>query len=283
MNLFQAAKYFDRDVVYDGYTGDLLFKAQFSSYDGSQADGSFLRRRTISIAPGITFPYRRVALVLGERWVLGTPITDGWQGKAIRLTASSKLATDLFTISGPGAWLDGAVGQRTAYANSRPLKDTVNSTTDSEYDAQYEVTFGVNEPDMRGCFLISERLVLHVRVVKLPAEGFVVAVADDLQSELDSEGNQMGLVDVTLGGVYDPITDRETPGATVKGVVMDMYKLYEYNEQANDTNTRGDLTLLVSQSVNVSTGTEVTIGNYKYMIVTKQPYLDAWNLHIRRA
>ena len=281
MNLFQAARFFDRDSVYDGYTGDFLFKAQFSSYDGSQADGSFLRRRTISVAPGITMPARRVGKVHGELWVLGTPITDGWEDRPIRLTASSKLVTDLFTITPPGALLRGLPGSPTAYANSRPLKDTVNSTTDSEYDAQYEVTFGDNEPTMEGYFLVSDRLFLHVRVCKLQAEGFKVAVADDLKSEFDSDGNLMGLVDVQFAGGYDPVSDTETAGVIGKGIVMDMYKLYEYNEQANPTNTRGDLTLLAVENPEV--GTKVKIGAYDYIILTKQPYMDAWNLHIRRA
>lgn len=284
MNLHQAAKYFDRDSVYDGYTGDFLFKAQFTSYDGSQADGSFLRRRTISIAPGIVMPDRRVGLVHGERWVLGTPIVDGWMDSPIRGTASSKLATDLFTIQTPGKLLGGAAGARTAYAHTRPLKDTVNTTTDSEYDAQYEVTFGVNELGLGGHFLVSDRLMLHVRAVELPPEGFIEVIADDLNSELDAWGNQSGIVDVQLSaGSYDPITELETPGATVKGVLMDMYKLYQYNEQADSTNTRGDLTLLLQNTVNITTGSEITIGNVKYRVITKQPYLDAWNLHIRKA
>ena len=35
MKLKSAARYFDNDTVTDGYTGALLFKAQFSSYEGA--------------------------------------------------------------------------------------------------------------------------------------------------------------------------------------------------------------------------------------------------------
>lgn len=282
MNLHQAAKYFDRDSVYDGYTGALLFKAQITSYDGSQADGSFLRRRTISLAPGLVMPDRRVGLIHGERWLFGTPVNDGWEDSPIRQTASSKSATDLFTIAMPGELLLGTA-TRQAYGHARPLKDTVNTSTDSEYDAQYEVSFGVNELEIAGCFLKSDRLLLHVRVTKFEPEGFVAASADDLATELDASGHGTALVDVEIPGAYDPITDLESPGTVIKGILMDMYKLYQYSEQANETNTRGDYTLLVPMATDVGTGTHVVIAGYKYMIVTKQKYLDAWNLHIRRA
>lgn len=282
MDLFKAALFFDRDKVYDGYTGVFLFKAQFSSYDGSQLDGSFIRRRTVSFGPKIVVPDRRVVSVLGERWVVGTPITDGWDGKAIRLTASSKSVTDLFEVLTPGQLIDNLPYSSQAYAHTRPLKETVNTTTDSEYDAQYEVSFGVNEPIPKGMFLKSPRLLLHVRSVSLPAEGFVDAIADDLSTEFDSEGTSMGLQPVQLQGGYNPIDDTMLPGATVMGLVMDMYKLYEYQEQANPVNTRGDKTLLLSRTVQIKTGDKVTINQTQYTVVTKQPYMDAWNLQIRK-
>ena len=78
MKLAAAAVYFDRDSVYDGYTGTLLFEAQFASYDGSQPDGSFSRRRTISAGPSIAHPARSVVTVHGEKWIVGEFITDGF-------------------------------------------------------------------------------------------------------------------------------------------------------------------------------------------------------------
>lgn len=282
MDLFAAALYFDRDKVYDGYDDTYLFDAQFSSYDGSQLDGSFIRRRTISLGPKIEVPERRVVRVLGDRWVLGTPVEDGWMGKAIRKTASSKSVTDLFQILTPGQLLDNLPPEATAYAHTRPLKETVNTTTDSEYDMQYEVSFGVNEKAMLGRFLKSDRLLLHVRSTSLPAEGFLDAIGDDLKSEFNADGSPQGLQDVTFSGAYDPVLDDFAPGVTVKGIVMDMYKLYEYLEQANPINTRGDKTLLVSNTADVKAGGTVSIKGVDYIVVTKQPYIDSWNLHIRK-
>lgn len=282
MDLFGAALYFDRDKVYDGYTDAYLFDAQFSSFDGSQLDGSFIRRRTVSLGPKLEVPERRVVRVLSDKWVLGTPVEDGWMGKSIRKTASSKSVTDLFDILTPKQLLEDLPPEASAYAHTRPLKETVNTTTDSEYDAQYVVSFGVNEQAMLGRFIKSDRLLLHVRSTSLPAEGFLDAIGDDLRSEFNSDGSPQGLQDVTFTGTYNPVTDSFDQGETVKGLVMDMYKLYEYMEQANPINTRGDKTLLVSDAANVKTGAKVTVAGVEYVVVTKQPYIDAWNLHIRK-
>jgi len=286
MKLANAAKYFDNDVVYDGYTNLQLFKAQFSSYEGAQPDGSFQRRRVISMAPTLSVPLRRVIKVYNDRWVMGIPVEDGWKGKTIRKTAACKLATDLFDLRTPGQ-----AALRTAgtpiYGYAEYVKDTVNTPTDSDYDPQYLVALGEQVAD--GMFLKSDDKYLRVRSAYAEASGFEHFTCDEIAYSYGgdyTEGELFGRnceVNVTFSGTYNPITDTDAAGAATTGILMDMYKMYRYATQADFKNTPGDMTLIVAKSaVTPLVGRQATIGSVKWQIMGITAWQDAWNLHLRR-
>lgn len=279
MKLKNAARYFDNDSVTDGYSGAFLFKAQFSSYDGASPDGSFNRRRTVSVAPGIAPAPRRVVEVQGAKWVMGELVTDTFKDKAIRQTAAAKEVTDLFQLRTPG---QAALRQpgTPIYAHRVHLKDTVNSTTDSAYDPQYEVFFAIVETIKQGQFLSSSNITLHVRSVQLANEGYWVATSDELSREPSTSLE----VYVTLGGTFDPLTETYTTSITTTGLLLDMYKLYEYNTQADPRAQAGDKTLILAKSAMTPTPDQtLTIAGVKWRNIKFTEYHDAWNLQIRRA
>ena len=281
MKLAKAAVFFDRDSVYDAYTGLLLFKGQFASYDGSQPDGSFSRRRTVSVGPDVLHPPRSVVTVHGERWIVGTFIRDGFFDKPIRKTASAKAVTDLFTFVSPGNAALGLPGSVSAYGQERYLKDTVNTPTTSDYSPQYEISFGPTEVVPDEYFLRSPTDLYHVRTVYTALEGFQVATADLIGATNYGENK---FVTVTTAGVIDPITELPAAGVTTTGILMYAYKLYYHATEADPRNNQGDKTLIVAKSaLTPVNGSTLTIDSEPYRIFGITSYHDSWNLRVRRA
>lgn len=281
MKLAQAALYFDRDSVYDAYTGALLFKGQFASYDGSLPDGSFSRRRTVSVGPDVVHPARSVVTVHGEKWIVGEFIRDGFFDKPIRKTASAKAVTNLFTFLTPGQAALGATGTTTAYGQERYLKDTVNTPTTSDYSPMYEITFGPNETVPDEYFLRSPKDLYHIRTTYTALEGFTVATADLIGS---TDYGENKFVTAVFGGGMDPITELPAAGTTTTGILLYAYKLYYHATEADPKNAQGDKTLIVAKSaVTPANGGPVTIDSEPYRIFGITSYHDSWNLRVRRA
>lgn len=281
MKLANAAVYFDRDTVYDGYTGQLLFKAQFASYDGSQPDGSFSRRRTVSVGPGVAHPPRSAVEVHGEKWIVGEFVTDGFFDKPIRKTASAKIVTDLFEFVSPGNAALNLPGLVSAYGQERYLKDTVNTPTTSDYSPQYEITFGSNEVVPDEYFLRSPNDLYHVRTVYTALEGFKVATADLIGVTAYGENK---FVTVVFSGGIDPITELSSAGVTTTGILLYAYKLYYHATEADPRNNQGDKTLIVSRNaVTPENGTSISIDGEPYRIFSINSYHDSWSLRVRRA
>ena len=267
--------------MYDAYTGKLLFKAQHASYEGALPDGSFERRRTISVAPDTPRPPRDVVRIHDEGWIVGTFITDGFFDKAIRFTASSKFITDRFDFLTPGEAALGTTGVRWAFGQARYLKDTVNTPTNANYSPQYEITFGATELVPDEFFLRSRTDLYHIRTTNMALEGFTVATADVI--ETTSFGDNP-FVTVVFSGPDDPMTEMPGPGVATTGVLLYVYKLYEHATEADPYNRPGDKTLLVAQSeVTPHAGGDLRINGEPYRVLTFQAYHDAWNLRVRRA
>ena len=279
MKLKSAARYFDNDTVTDGYTGALLFKAQFSSYESAAPDGSFQRRRVVSLAPGIAPASRRVVVVQGMRWIMGELVTDAFRDKPIRQTSAAKEATDLFTLLTPAQAALKSAGTA-IYGHKQYLKDTVNSVTDSNYDPQYEVFFGITENLKAGYFLKSTQQYLHIRSLQYANEGYWVAVSDELATNPATDAE----VTATFAGVYDPVTETHAAGVTTTGVMLDMYKLYNFNTEADPRNQAGDMSLIVAKSaVTPKADQLITIAGVNWRNIKFTPYFDAWNIQLRRA
>ncbi len=288
MKLKNVARYFDDDKVYDAHTNALLFKAQFSSYEGSQPDGSVQRRRVMSHAPGTVMPAKRVIKVNDEIWITATPLVDGWKGQPIRLTTACRFVTDTFYVLTPGqAALRATTGVTQLYSQIEYLKDTVNTLTESDYDPQYKVTTG--EPLADGAYLRNTQRTLRVRSPYSEPSGFFEAVCDEIvyaqggpftHSELYGRTTE---VDVTFSTTYDPVTEVRGGTLATTGILMDFNKAYRYYTQADHKNASGDMVLIVAKSaVTPITGMPVTINTLNWRIINVTPNEDAWNVHVRK-
>lgn len=320
MSLYGSANHFDDDRTYDAYTGKALFKAQLSNFDAAAGDGSYQRRRTLSCKPCYPWPARRVIKVGRELWVIGEPVIDNWKGKPIRKTANARLVTDAYQVLTPGqAALRAPVtpaqplpnaptpplGQSLeVYAFTEYFKDTVDPTTDANYDAFYRVTVGSMEDIIHGGFLKSEERLLFVRGLLRDTQGFWVASCDEISLDKSNDCDHEStfpdnLVTVTLAGRWDPVEEVELPGMTVTGVLMDRSKLYERRSRKDELDHAGDKTLILptaipasapgvtpavaAKPIKLEASKSVKIGSGQWRIMGYVPYQDAWMVHIRRA
>lgn len=282
MKLKNAAKYFDTDSVYDAYSGNYLFKAQFSTFEGASPDGSFHRRRTVSVAPEVVAAPRRVVTVQGTTWIMGELIAEGFKDKPIRKSSSAKEVTGLYDLLTPGqAALREPTGIKQLYGHANYLKDTVNSLTDSAYDPQYEVTFAFPEVIQAGNFLRSLEHFLHIRTVQFANEGYWIATADEIAAAPTQNSCEVAVV---LAGTFNPITESYDVGTSTTGILLDMYKLYNFNTQADPRNQAGDMSLLVAKTaITPLAGQTLEVAGEEWRNIKFTSYHDAWNIQIRRS
>lgn len=277
MKLKNAAKYFDRDKVYDAYTGLYLFNAQFSPFEASSPDGNFNRRRTISVADDVLFPTRGVISVYDAKWVLGSFLSEGFSSRVIRKSAASKEVTGLFTLLTPGqAALQSPVGVNQMYGHESHASKLKDAKSDSLYYPQYDVTFSNLEVLVSGYFLRSDSRLLYIRGVEFANEGYWVCTADDV-----SLANQ---VDVELSGEYDPVIDQYLSGIFTTAILIDTYKVYNFNTQADTKIQPGDMSIVISKdAINPVAGQDIVINTVKWRNVSYVESYDSWVIQVRRA
>lgn len=280
MKLKNAAKAFDWDSVYDAYSKAFLFKAQFSSFEAAAPDGSFSRRRVVSVASGTHILPRRVVEVQGVQWVLGDFAIDTFKDSPIRLSAAAKIATGLYTVLTPGqAALRDTNGLSTCYGHADYLKGTVNTLDTSVQLPQYEVYFSTSESLETGYFLRGIGALFSIRSVYFATEGYLVALSDEISKFADSVE-----VDIAASGTFDPVTETYSAGISTTGLLLPMQYLNEFTTAADARDLAGDRSLIVAKtSMTPVVGQVIVIGGVSWKSIRYTEFLDAWNIQVRRA
>lgn len=300
MKLANAAKYFDRVSMADAYTGTAMpYKVQFSTFEETDPDGSVARRRTMSMAPGLTLPARRVASLLGEIWLLGEPSADAVFDKVIRQTVPMRRVTNLAQALTPGQVVTASTGLA-IYGRLEQVKNTVDTATSSDYFPFFTLTLAGAEfknlnsdwAQVPGFFRIEDGTLFRCRT-SYPAEDGMTVVEADL---IDRYGLTQAQVTT---GAYDPVTDTFAgTTSTFQALVMPTHQLYRRKAEAEKFKPE-DLTVLVRfadyPAPKVGTPLQVRIPEFNsaapapnaplspVQIVGITLEADCWNLHVRRA
>lgn len=277
MDLAVASSFFDNDPLYDGYTGTYLYDGQFATYDGSQLDGSFIRRRTVSLSPELVLPARRVVSLFGEKWVLSDPIVDGFQGTPVRQTMSARKCHDLYTVATATELLKGT-SARQVYGFSRWTKGTADFAT-SDLQPYFEFSFSTSEAGMFGKFIVGTRGIWHARMATESSEGFLIIEADQI---FDAAEGADPSVTVTIPGELDPIELTELAGVDCPGLLVERYSFFRKLDEAQPNNQAGDKTLVISKADMPEPPLNVTIASGVWSVIGKQELEDAWALHVRK-
>lgn len=300
MKLANAAKYFDRVSMADAYTGTAMpYKVQFSTFEETDPDGSVARRRTMSMAPGLTLPARRVASLLGEIWLLGEPSADAVFDKVIRQTVPMRRVTNLAQALTPGQMVAASTGLA-IYGRLEQVKNTVDTATSSDYLPFFTLALAGAEfknlnsdwAQVPGFFRIEDGTLFRCRT-SYPAEDGMTVVEADL---IDRYGLTQAQV---ATGAYDPVTDTFAGTAsTFQTLVMPTHQLYRRKAEAEKFKPE-DLTVLVRfadyPAPKVGTPLQIRIPEFNsaapapnapfspVQIVGITLEADCWNLHVRRA
>lgn len=299
MKLANAAKYFDRVSLADAYTGTAMpYKVQFSTFEETDPDGSVARRRTMSMAPGLTLPTRRVASLLGEIWLLGEPSADAVFDKVIRQTVPMCRVTNLAQALTPGQVVTASTGLA-IYGRLEQVKNTVDTATSSDYFPFFTLALAgadfknLNSGWAQGSFFrIEDGTLFRCRTSYQAEDGMTVVEADLI--------DRYGLTQAQVTtGAYDPVTDTFAgTTSTFQTLVMPTHQLYRRKAEAEKFKPE-DLTVLVRfadyPAPKVGTPLQIRIPEFNsaapapnapfspVQIVGITLEADCWNLHVRRA
>lgn len=278
MNLVDASQYFDKEAVYDAYTGELLFKCQFSSFDDNDSSGATARRRVLSVKPGTALPPRRAVSILGTVWVGGNGDSDGFFGTPVRSNFNLKRSTGLISVLTPAEACLGLLGTP-AHAHMKHFKETVDTQTSSQYSNFWYVFFPQSEDAVTGRFLRYGLTVYRVRNHYESEDGFLVSEADQLTPDA------LKSVVFTTQGEYNILTDSyPTVSVNVEGIAMVIPKFYKLSEAAEDYEKAGDLSLFVPKSAITPTkGATIVMDGEDWRVLSLVDEEDAWAMHVRRA
>ena len=126
MRIGGASKRFNKDKVYDAYSGAYLFLAHNSAHDDHSSSGATSRRRTMRTVPGTVPPPRNVVRVYADYWLVGAFNTDAFAGTELRQKYDLKKTTGLMNLLTPAQACVAAPGtafhaQKEFYA-TRPIR-----------------------------------------------------------------------------------------------------------------------------------------------------------------
>lgn len=273
MDIRDAAGYFDQDSVYDGYTGALLFLGHSEPHDDHTSAGATSRRRTLVADPGTAAPARGVVQLYGERWLVGTSNLDAFQGQYLRRNFDLKKSTGLMAHLTPAEACRSSLGVE-FYAHREYYRDSMNTSTESEWDTQWNIFCPQVEGVIKGHFLRQGSILYRVRNVYPTIELLDIAEAD----QFDTNALQVCAFD----GEISLVTEAAMPGPTVPGIQGDIQKFYRYAAAAEAGQLPGDRAVFVPKSLITPTpGQQFTMSGARWTVVQRASELDTWALQVR--
>ena len=84
MKLKNVSKFFDKTKAVDAYNALYSFKCQVEPLDMYRTEGTRIKIRNMSTAPGVTIPARRVIKIDDQAYIVSDSSLDHWSGEAIR-------------------------------------------------------------------------------------------------------------------------------------------------------------------------------------------------------
>lgn len=275
MKLTQVSRYFDRTPVLDPETGDELFRAQLSNYDGSKRDAFTAYRRIMSVAPEVVIPLQRVVRAHDEVWIVGDGHVDGWSEPHRRKHIVHQAAgrARVWSLAG--------------YLANDPPNDTWADLQWVVDRAEEEV--GSHKPQMYVAVMSNTERVREHDVVQVGDERlFVQSAAYHASGFLEARGILQlgGASDVTLNvqrRTYDPVTGKYTTAtvATARTLNVRWQELYLYGNQLDERFQEGDTVFAVPAATQVQMEDSISFLGRAYSIQSIKTLSGALVLHGR--
>lgn len=276
MKLKDAARFFDKTVAKDAYTGLTAFRCQIEPLDMYRTEGTRIKVRNMSAAPGVVVPTRRVILVGSQRYLVSDSSTDEWEGEALRLRFVLQGADHEIQIRTIAQVLADTAGI-TAYASIDFNKYSTDERDNSDFHAQYHIFFGGAETVPENAIISTGTDHYLVRNSYLTPAGLI----DALSNKLDAPVADTATFKVRA---YDPITDTYTDTANaVRCVRVRWQDHFAYLSQGSADYERGDIQAFVPLSVTPKAGDTLTLADGTWHIVSSLALPEYHSLHLRRA
>lgn len=278
MNFRDAARFFDKDAVYDGYTSALLFYGHTTPHDDKSSSGATSRRRTLVTIPTTTAPARGVVLLFAERWLMGGSNPDPYEGANIRRSYDLKKATGLLSLYTPGAACL-STPSTTFYAHKMYYRDMTNPRTETDVDVMWNIFCPLSELVVKGSFLEDASGLMRVRNVYDTIEGYKVAETD----QLDAGARQA--ITFIQNATRNLVTEAVTSVTTATNVIqMDMQKFYRFSTAADGEILVGDRVAFIAKSViTPKVGGTFTMLAKTWRIAKVMDEINAWAMQVRLA
>lgn len=275
MKLSAVARYFDREKVYDAYTGLLLFKGQMLS-PAEHVSGDTFRRHTLSTADGMVAPARGAVTIMGDVWLIGNNNPDGHNYTVMRRNFTLKKSTGLMNLLTPAQACLSATGTP-IHSYKEYYRDSQNIPTEADLDTFWNIYCPQNEAVSKGSFFRQNGTIFRVRNVYNLPEGFNVAETD----QFDADALQT--ITVTTNGELNLVTDTiPTVTVTTGAVQTDIYKFYRFSTEAEDKQKPGDRTVFIPKSaITPKILSTLTMLSKTWRVLAVVSEQDSWALHVR--
>lgn len=270
-------KYNDLQAA-DAYTPTSIFLCQFEPMSFSKIDGVAVRKRQISIAPGVTLPARGCITISGETYICSHPAPDFWRGSVIRQTVILQGSDGLAKFTTIADELNNAPGVQAHAAKvfAKYMPDQVDS---SKYPPQYQIFMAGTESAPADSLIQIDSDWFLVKQSYESTSGMRVALSNLLESPT---------FETILAGerTYDPLTDSwsSTP-TSAKVMRVKWSEHYEYLTADSTKYQVGDLQVFMLQSAlpSLKVGDSLTLSDGMWKVLSLRPEGTTWSIHARRS
>ncbi len=276
VKLSSAAKYFDKTTASDAYSSLTTFKCQIDPLDMYRVDGTRIKIRTMSTAPGVTLPARGAIIVHGQAYLVGDVSVDQWNDENIRNRYVLQGADYIAEVQTISEVLSDTAGTL-AYASIDFNKYNTDERDNSDYHPQYHVFFGGSETVPTNSIITAGARSYLVRKSHRTMAGLTDALSNELDDPVIDTAT---LVDRS----YNPITDTYTDTPTaVRCVRVRWQDHFTYLSQGSTKYETGDMQVFVPLSVTPNPSDVVTLPDGDWRVLSVVDLTGYRSLHVRRA
>ena len=275
MKLKNVAKYFDRTKAVDAYNPRASFKCQIEPLDMYRTEGTRIKIRNMSTAPGTRMPARKVIKVDDQPYLVSDMSQDHWEGEPLRDRYVIQGADDLVEIRSIAQVLADDAGVE-AYASVDFSKYSSDERDSAEYHPQYHIFFGNEVVPENSIIHTTDKTFLVKNSFRNPG-----GLLDALSNELDSP-----VIDSATftSRTYNPITDSYTDASsTVRCLRIRWQDQFTYLSQASAKFERGDVQILLPLSMTPKANDTVTLSDGAWRILSVVTHEGFRAAHVRRA
>ena len=274
MKLKNVSKFFDKTKAVDAYNSLYSFKCQVEPLDMYRTEGTRIKIRNMSTAPGVTIPARRVIKIDDQAYIVSDSSLDHWSGEAIRSRYVLQGADYVVEIRTIAQVLEDVAGVQ-AFASIDFNKYGTDERDSADYHPQYHIFLGEGAANEHSIIHTTERTYLVKNSYKTPS-----GLYDAICNELDDP-----VIDAVTfkSRTYIPITDSFTESSsTTRCIRIRWQDKFTYLSQGSEKFERGDIQVLVPSSVTPKAADVVELSDGPWRVLSVVDGVGCRALHMRR-